>query len=132
MPTIKRIRLKRHYRRVGSPHRVEPGEYTIDDPRLHGWGNYLVQNDHADVIEYEDDDLEPTPNDGTKAIADEPVETAEEGDPEPFDPESASPDELKAVLTDLGIDVSAIAGSGKGGNVLKADLVAAYREASGN
>lgn len=130
MRKIKRIRLKRHYRRVGSSHRAEPGEYNIDDPRLHGWGTYLVQNDHADVIEYEDEPVVKAAPAQVEQPA-EGTEEAEESDLEPFDPNTLSKDELVRALNNLGIDVDAIEGSGKGGDVLKVDLVAAYEEASG-
>lgn len=36
---------------MGRSKRVRPGDYDIDDPALLGYGQYLVDNGHATVIE---------------------------------------------------------------------------------
>lgn len=115
----KRILLPGHYARAGDTRAIAPGEYDIDAPALHGWGGYLVKTGHATVIPV----VEP-PQAETPPVVEPPSAETEPA----FDPHAATMFELATMLASLGVDLNTIEGSGKDGNLLKADLVAAYEQ----
>lgn len=134
---MKRIRLLVNF--GGSPtnfRRILPGEYAVDDPQLCGLASFLVESGQAEWV---DDaapevviasnvgqlDSDSIPHDDE---AEEPADTV--APDSPLDLNAMTVDELEAYAISIGIDLDAIEGSGAGGRVLKADLIAAI-EAEG-
>ena len=121
------IRLNQLYRRAGSPVQIPPGDYHIDDKALNGWGPYLVDTGHASVVDSYDDVRRS--HDDVPQNAPETVSGVEApaGDVA-FDPHAATEAALVEALEAAGVDVSMIEGTGKRGAIVRADLVAAYKQ----
>ena len=114
------IRLNQLYRRAGSPVQIPPGDYHIDDKALNGWGPYLVDTGHASVVDFYNE-VQPS------APQTVPGVEAPAGDVA-FDPHAATEAALVEALEAAGVDVSMIEGTGKRGAIVRADLVAAYKQ----
>lgn len=134
-----RIQLHNDYRGRRSGERVIPaGVYDLTDASLFGIGEYLVESGHAARLDGHSGTTVVTAPDGTTVtttttISHNEFMTAEgrtpivpqfpQVNPAP-DYDSESVDGLKEEAERRGIDLSGVAGSGKDGRLLKADLIA--------
>lgn len=125
------IQLLAPYRGRRTQEKVIPaGTYGADDKRLMGLADYLVETGHARRLSGETASASSLPSDADQVAeallqrADgTPEEPPPSTDPTP-DYDKMSPDDLKAEIERVGIDLSDMKGGGKDGRLLKADLIA--------
>lgn len=134
MTTI--IHVPHEYRGWNTNERTIPaGEYVLGEAALYGVGQYLLDNDMAEVLsatlapEVVPDPASPPPAESAPepvpvAIVDNDDDT-EELDGEPILLLNMTVNELEEYADGIGLDPTTVKGTGTNGNILKADLVKA-------
>lgn len=107
--------------------RIEPGDYSADDPRLFGLADHLLEAGHAIALD-DDDAVEElvAPQVEWETISHEEWAALEGrlAPPAAVDYEAFTVEQLRALCVERGIDLDALSGSGRDGRLLKADLIA--------